>query len=141
MNWPNKPWRRGDLAEIEARAKAAEEKARRHYEAERRLAAEVEKHKEFLRRLSGAEAEATGALEAVETLQGALLDAMLMLQSFEHKPLLPVARQWKVAGTMCRQLTEAIDVFTGSAGAYSACAERAHSATGVVIEGFWERTE
>ena len=42
---------------------------------------------------------------------------------------------------MCRQLAEAIDVFTGSAGAYSACPEGAHSTTGVVVDGFWERME
>jgi DNA repair exonuclease SbcCD ATPase subunit len=106
--------RRGDLAEIEARAKAAEEKARRHYEAERRLAAQVEKHNAFLARLGGAEAEAPAALEAVETLKGALLDAMIRLQDFEYEPLPPVARQWESAGQMCRQLAEAIDVFKGS---------------------------
>ena len=40
--------RRGDLAEIERCAKAAEDKARRHYEAEQRLAAEIKRHHEFL---------------------------------------------------------------------------------------------
>jgi hypothetical protein len=48
------------------------------------------------------------------TLKGALLDAMIMLQGFEHEPLPPVARQWETAGQMCRQLAEAIDAFTGS---------------------------
>jgi DNA repair exonuclease SbcCD ATPase subunit len=103
--------RRGDLADIEARAKAAEEKARRHHEAERKLAERVEEHKDFLHRLSGAEAEATGALEAADKLKGALLDALLILQNFEHEPLPPVARQWKVARDMCRQLAVAIDTF------------------------------
>jgi hypothetical protein len=103
--------RRGDLADIEARAKAAEEKARRHYEAERKLAERVEEHKDFLHRLSGAEAEATGALEAADKLKGALLDALLILQNFEHELLPHVARQWKIAGDMCRQLAVAIDTF------------------------------
>jgi hypothetical protein len=107
--------RRGDLAEIEARAKAAEEKATRVYEAERQLAIEVEHHREYLRRLSGSEGEATEALEALERLQEALTDAMITLQGLQYSPLPNVARRWETAGQMCRQLAEAINVFTGPA--------------------------
>lgn len=107
--------RRRDLAKIEARAREAEEKTTRLHEAERRLAAEIAQHHEYLRRLSGSEGEASEALEALEDLQQALTGAMTTLQGLQYTPLPNVARRWETAGQMCRQLGEAIDVFTGSA--------------------------
>jgi hypothetical protein len=64
--------RRAELAEIERRAKAAEEKAQRHYEAEQRLAAEIRSHVAFLAGIGSAEREAPDQIEAAETLMAAL---------------------------------------------------------------------
>src|SRR5512144_368005 len=71
--------RRGDLAEIEHRAKAAEDKERRHHEAEQRLAAEVRRYHEFLAHIGSAEREAPDQIEAADTLMAALSDAMIAL--------------------------------------------------------------
>src|SRR6266540_4248399 len=98
--------RRGDLAEIERRAKAAEDKPRRHHEAERRLAAEIRRHQEFLARIGSAEGEAPAQIEAAETLMAALSDAMIALHGFEHAPLAPAARKWAMAEQMCAQLAD-----------------------------------
>jgi hypothetical protein len=64
--------RRAELAAIERRAKAAEEKAQRHYEAEQRLAAEIRRHVAFLAGIGSAEREAPDQIEAAETLMAAL---------------------------------------------------------------------
>jgi chromosome segregation ATPase len=64
--------RRGDLAEIERRAKAAEEKAQRHHEAVQSLAAEIKQHRDTLGRLSSAEHEAPDLIEAADKLMQAL---------------------------------------------------------------------
>src|SRR6266545_1462591 len=93
--------RRSELAEIERRAKAAEDKARRHHEAEQRLAAEIKQHQEFLARIGSAEGEAPAQIEAAETLMAALSDAMIALHGFEHAPLAPAARKWAMAEQMC----------------------------------------
>jgi hypothetical protein len=103
--------RRGDLAEIERRAKAAEDKARRHHEAERRLAAEIKRHQEFLARIGSAEGEAADQIEAAETLMTALSDAMIALHGFEHAPLPPAARKLAMAQQMCAQMADAITAF------------------------------
>ena len=103
--------RRGDLAEIERRAKAAEEKAQRHHEAEQRLAAEIRQHQEFLARVGSAEREAPVQIEAAETLMAALSDAMIALHGFEHAPLPPVARKLAMAQQMCAQMADAITAF------------------------------
>ena len=103
--------RRGDLAEIERRAKAAEDKARRHHEAEQRLAAEIKQHQEFLARIGSAEREAPVQIEAAERLMAALSDAMIALHGFEHAPLPPVARKWAMAQQMCAQMADAITAF------------------------------
>jgi hypothetical protein len=103
--------RRGDLAEIERRAKAAEEKAQRHHEAGQRLAAEIRQHQEFLARAGSAEGEAPAQIEAAETLMAALSDAMIALHGFEHAPLPPVARKLAMAQQMCAQMADAITAF------------------------------
>ena len=103
--------RRGDLAELERRAKAAEEKAQRHHEAERRLAAEIRQHQEFLARAGSAEGEAPAQIEAAETLMAALSDAMIALHGFEHAPLPPAARKLAMAQQMCAQMADAITAF------------------------------
>ena len=103
--------RRSDLAEIERRARAAEEKAQRHHEAEQRLAAEIRQHQEFLARAGSAEGEAPDLIEAAEKLMQALTDAMLMLHGSEHAPLSPVARKWAMAQQMCAQMADAITAF------------------------------
>jgi hypothetical protein len=103
--------RRGELAEIERRAKAAEEKTQRRYEAERRLAAEIKRHHEFLARIGSAEGEAPVQIEAAETLMAALSDVMIALHGFEHAPLPPVARKWAMAQQMCAQMADAITTF------------------------------
>ena len=64
--------RRAELAAIERRAKAAEEKAQRHYEAEQRLAAEIRRHVAFLAGIGSAEREAPEQIETAETLMAAL---------------------------------------------------------------------
>ena len=103
--------RRGDLAEIERRAKAAEDKACRHHEAEQRLAAEIRQHQEFLARAGSAEREAPVQIEAAETLMAALSDAMIALHGFEHAPLPLAARKWAMAQQMCAQMADAITAF------------------------------
>ena len=103
--------RRGDLAEIERRAKTAEEKAQRHAEAEQRLAAEVRQHQEFLARAGSAEREAPDQIEAAETLMAALSDAMIALHGFEHEALPPAARRWAMAQQMSAQMADAITAF------------------------------
>ena len=103
--------RRGELAEIERRAKAAEDKARRHHEAEQRLAAEIKRHQEFLARIGSAEGEAPAQIEAAETLMAALSDAMIALHGFEHAPLPPAARKLAMAQQMCAQMADAITAF------------------------------
>ena len=105
--------RRGELAEIERRAQAAEEKARRHYEAEQRLAGEIQQHHDTLGWLSSAEHEAPELIQAAERLMQALTDAMIALHGVEHAPLPPVARQWAKAQQMSGQLAEAITAFLG----------------------------
>jgi hypothetical protein len=64
--------RRAELGEIERRAKAAEEKAQRHHEAEQRLAIGIRRHVAFLAGIGSAEREAPGQIEAAETLMAAL---------------------------------------------------------------------
>ena len=103
--------RRGELAKIERRAKAAEDKARRHHEAEQRLAGEIKRHQEFLARIGSAEGEAPDQIEAAETLMAALSDAMIALHGFEHAPLPPVARKLAMAQQMCAQMADAITAF------------------------------
>ena len=103
--------RRGELAEIERRAKAAEEKAQRHHEAERRLAAEIKRHHEFLARIGSAEGEAPDQIEAAEKLMVALSDTMIALHGFEHAPIPPAARQWAMAQQMSAQMAGAITAF------------------------------
>ena len=68
--------RRGDLAEIERRAKAAEDKAQRHHEAGQRLAAEIRQHQEFLARAGSAEGEAPAQIEAAEALMREYLNRL-----------------------------------------------------------------
>jgi hypothetical protein len=103
--------RRGELVEIERRAKAAEDKARRHHEAEQRLAAEIKRHHEFLARIGSAEGEAPAQIEAAEKLMAALSDAMIALHGLEHAPLPSAARKWAMAQQMCAQMAEAIASF------------------------------
>ena len=103
--------RRAELAAIERRAKAAEEKAQRHYEAEQRLAAEIRRHVAFLAGIGSAEREAPAHIEAAETLMAALSAAMIALHGFEHAPLPHVARQWAIAQQMSAQMAEAISAF------------------------------
>ena len=103
--------RRGDLAEIERRAKAAEEKAQRHHEAVQSLAAEIKQHRDTLGRLGSAEHEAPDLIEAADKLMQALSDAMLMLHGSEHAPLSPVARKWAMAQQMSAQMADAIAAF------------------------------
>jgi hypothetical protein len=103
--------RRGDLAEIERRAKAAEDKACRHHEAEQRLATEIRQHQEFLARAGSAEREAPVQIEAAERLMAALSDAMIALHGFEHAPLPLAARKWAMAQQMCAQMADAITAF------------------------------
>lgn len=105
--------RRNELAEIERRAQAAEEKARRHLEAEQRLATEIQQHHDTLGRLSYAEHEALELIEAAEKLMRALTDAMIMLHGCEHAPLPPVARKWAMARQMSKQMADAITAFLG----------------------------
>jgi len=103
--------RRGDLAEIERRAKAAEDKAQRHFEAEQRLAAEIRQHQEFLARTQSAEREVTLQIEAADQLMAALSDAMISLHGFEHAPLPQAARKLAMAQQMCTQMADAIAAF------------------------------
>jgi hypothetical protein len=103
--------RRAELAAIERRAKAAEEKAQRHYEAEQRLAAEIRRHVAFLAGIGSAEREAPDQIEAAETLMAALSGGMIALHGFEHAPLPHVARKWVVAQQMSAQMAEAISAF------------------------------
>jgi Protein of unknown function (DUF3102) len=103
--------RRSDLAEIERRARAAEEKAQRHHEAVQSLAAEIKQHRDTLGRLSSAEHEAPDLIEAADTLMQALTDAMLMLHGSEHAPLSAVARKWAMAQQMSAQMADAITAF------------------------------
>ena len=103
--------RRGDLAEIERRAKAAEEKAQRHHEAGQRLAAEIRQHQEFLARAGSAEGEAPAQIEAAETLMAALSDAIIALHGFEHAPLPLATRKLAMAQQMCAQMADAITAF------------------------------
>jgi hypothetical protein len=103
--------RRGDLVEIERRAKAAEDKACRYHEAEQRLATEIRQHQEFLARAGSAEREAPVQIEAAETLMAALSDAMIALHGFEHAPLPLAARKWAMAQQMCAQMADAITAF------------------------------
>lgn len=103
--------RRGDLAEIERRAKAAEEKAQRHYEAEQRLATEIRQHQEFLARAGSAEGEAPLQIKTSDKLMAALSDAMIALHGFEHTPLPPAARKFAMAQQMCAQMADAITAF------------------------------
>ncbi len=105
--------RRGELAEIERRAQAAEEKAQRHLEAEQRLATEIQQHHATLGRLSSAEHEAPELIEAADQLMRALTDAMIMLHGCEHAPLPPVARKWATARQMSGQMADAITAFLG----------------------------
>jgi len=105
--------RRNDLAEIERRAQAAEEKARRHLEAEQRLATEIQQHHATLGRLSSAEHEAPELIEAADQLMRALADAMIMLHGAKHAPLPPVARKWATARQMSGQMADAITAFLG----------------------------
>ena len=103
--------RRSDLAEIERRARAAEEKAQRHHEAVQSLAAEIKQHRDTLGRLCSAEHEAPDLIEAADKLMQALTDAMLMLHGSEHAPLSPVARKWATAQQMSAQMADAITAF------------------------------
>jgi DNA repair exonuclease SbcCD ATPase subunit len=103
--------RRGDLAEIERRAKAAEEKAQRHHEAEQRLAAEIERQHALLARIGSAKGEAPEQIEAAETLMAALSDAMIALHGFEHAPIPQAARRWAMAQQMWAQMADAITAF------------------------------
>ncbi len=103
--------RRGDLAEIERHAKAAEEKAQRHHEAAQRLAAEIQQHHDTLGRLSSAEHEAPELIQAAERLMQALTEAMITLHGAEHAPLPPVARKWAMAQQMSGQMADAITAF------------------------------
>ena len=64
--------RRAELVAIERRAKAAEEKAQRHSEAEQSLAAEIKRHVAFLAGIGSAQREAPDQIEAAETLMAAL---------------------------------------------------------------------
>ena len=105
--------RRGELAEIERHAKAAEDKAQRHHEAAQRLAAEIQQHHDTLGRLSSAEHEAPALIDAAEQLMQALTDAMISLHGAEHAPLPPVARKWAMAQQMSAQMAEAIAAFLG----------------------------
>ena len=105
--------RRGELAEIERHAKAAEEKAQRHHEAAQRLAAEIQQHHDTLGRLSSAEHEAPALIDAADQLMQALTDAMISLHGAEHAPLPPVARKWAMAQQMSAQMAEAITAFLG----------------------------
>jgi hypothetical protein len=105
--------RRGELAEIERHAKAAEEKAQRHHEAAQRLAAEIQQHHDTLGRLSSAEHEAPALIDAADQLMRALTDAMISLHGAEHAPLPPVARKWAMAQQMSAQMAEAITAFVG----------------------------
>ena len=105
--------RRGELAKIERRAQAAEENARRHLEAEQRLATEIQQHHATLGRLSSAEHEAPELIEAADQLMRALTDAMIMLHGCEHAPLPPVARKWATAQQMSGQMAAAIAAFLG----------------------------
>src|SRR5512132_2869972 len=98
-------------AVAERRAKAAEDKARRHYEAEQRLAAEIKRHHEFLAHIGSAEREAPVQIEAAERLMAALSDAMIALHGFEHAPLPPAARKLAMAQQMCAQMADAITAF------------------------------
>ena len=102
-----------ELAEIERRAKAAEEKAQRHLEAEQRLAAEIRQHQAFLARAGSAEREAPDQIEAADTLMAALSDAMIALHGFEHAPVPPAARRWATAQQMSAQMADAIAAFLG----------------------------
>jgi hypothetical protein len=103
--------RRAELAAIERRAKAAEEKAQRHYEAEQRLAAEIRRHVAFLAGIGSAEREAPDQSEAAETLMTALSAAMIALHGFEHAPIPQAARRWALAQQMSTQMAEAIGAF------------------------------
>ena len=103
--------RRAELAEIERRAKAAEEKAQRHHEAEQRLAAEIRRHVAFLAGIGSAEREAPNQIEAAETLMAALSAAMIALHGFEHAPLPQAARRWAMAQQMSGQMAAAITAF------------------------------
>jgi hypothetical protein len=103
--------RRAELAEIERRAKAAEEKAQRHFEAEQRLAAEIRRHVAFLAGIGSAEREAPEQIEAAETLMTALSAAMIALHGFEHAPIPQAARRWALAQQMSAQMAEAIGAF------------------------------
>lgn len=103
--------RRAELAAIERRAKAAEEKAQRHYEAEQRLAAEIRRHVVFLAGIGSAEREAPEQIEAAKTLMAALSDAMIALHGFEHAPIPQAARRWARAQQMSAQMAEAISAF------------------------------
>jgi hypothetical protein len=103
--------RRGELAEIERRAHAAEEKAQRHHEAVQRLAAEIQQHHDTLGRLGLAEQEAPELIQAAERLMQALTDAMITLHGCEHAPLPPVARIWAMARQMSGQMADAITAF------------------------------
>jgi hypothetical protein len=103
--------RRAELAEIERRAKAAEEKAQRHYEAEQRLAAEIRRHVAFLAGIGLAEREAPEQIEAAETLMAALSAAMIALHGFEYAPIPQAARRWALAQQMSAQMAEAISAF------------------------------
>ena len=105
--------RRGELAEIERRAQAAEENARRHLEAEQRLATEIQQHHATLSRLSSAEHEAPELIGAADQLMRALTDAMIMLHGCEHAPLPSVARKWTTAQQMSGQMAAAIAAFLG----------------------------
>jgi predicted transposase YbfD/YdcC len=100
--------RRAELAKIELRAKAAEEKAQRHHEAEQRLAAEIKRHVAFLARIGSAEGEAPEQIEAAETLMAALSDAMIALHGFEHAPIPQAVRRWAMAQQMSGQMADAI---------------------------------
>jgi hypothetical protein len=108
--------RRGDLAEIERRAEAAEEKAQRHHEALQRLTAEIKQHQDFLARAGSAEREAPVQIEAAETLMAALSDAMIALHGFEHAPRPPAARKLAMAQQMCAQMADAITAFLAPRG-------------------------
>jgi hypothetical protein len=103
--------RSSELAEIERRAKAAEDKAQRHHEAAQRLAAEIQQHHDTLGRLSSAEHEAPALIEAADQLMQALTDAMISVHGAEHAPLPPVARKWAMAQQMSAQMAEAITAF------------------------------
>jgi hypothetical protein len=103
--------RRAEFAAIERRAKAAEEKAQRHYEAEQRLAAEIRRHVALLASIGAAEREAPEQIEAAETLMTALSAAMIALHGFEHAPIPQAARRWAMAQQMSAQMAGAIGAF------------------------------